>query len=75
MDPQAGHRLAPKHHWAWEMTRLVEYNGNPRCYSEYADESFNCAVGRMCQSVHVSRYAIGVLLKWRAYCIATERVL
>ena len=71
----AGHRPAPKHHWAWEMIRFIGYTGNPRLFSEYPDESFNCAIGRMSQAVHVNRFAIGVLLKYRAMCMATDRVL
>ncbi len=72
---ELGHKSAPKHHLGFEMLSRAGYHGNPRCTAEYKDESYNCVIARIAGSVHRSRFALGVILKYRAYCMSLDRFL
>ena len=67
----AGCSLVQKHHWAYEMIRDCEVAGNPFRYSNYPDEDFNSTISAICRVVHGRNFALGVLKRYRIFCIST----
>ena len=70
-----GLTLAPKHHWAYELTRLQSRNGNAKFYSTAPDESYNKLLRGQVQSVNSGAYAVGVLKQYRIWCMVQRRDL
>ena len=57
----AGVVLAFKHHWFRHMALDVERSGNPRVYSTYTDETFNCIVARTARALHPRHFGLAAL--------------
>ena len=60
---RAGFPLLPKAHLMYHCIQRAVFQGNPRTYSTYADESYNGAIARVCRSVHRRGWAWAVYRK------------
>ena len=62
----AGGKLAPKHHYWFEMVLAIPTRGNPLFYTTYPDETLNGMFANISRAVHPKAFAISVLLHYRA---------
>lgn len=60
---RAGYPLLPKAHLMYHCIQRAVFQGNPRTYTTYKDESYNGAIARVCRSVHRHNWAYCVYRK------------
>ena len=60
----AGVILKPKCHAWFEMSFNMRRTGNVSKFATYADETVNCIVSRVAQSVHPAHFALAILKKY-----------